>query len=246
MATEDKVTQAIAPESTPTPVTPVPEPTTTTTSATSAVGAASPSSPSRRRRGRRPAGADTRSQILASARQLFSERGYDAVSLRAIARGADVDPALVHHYFEGKPAVFTASMLTLKTHPAHGLATIAQTPHDEVGAAVVRVFLGLWEDPEARAGMRGLLDLALTTEEGLRPLREFLVTEILGKLPASGDDGVLDPRRAQLMSSQLLGLAMARYALCLPAMANATADELVAWAGPTLQRYYEEPLEAMD
>ncbi|HET8768799.1 MAG TPA: helix-turn-helix domain-containing protein, partial [Pedococcus sp.] len=50
-------------------------------------------------RGRRPGGADTRAGIVAAARAEFAENGYDATSLRAVARRAEVDPALVHHYF---------------------------------------------------------------------------------------------------------------------------------------------------
>lgn len=236
MSLEDKAAQASTTAG-PVPVTPVPEP-----SATSADSPTSPGSPSRRRRGRRPAGADTRAQILTSARKLFAERGYDAVSLRAIARDADVDPALVHHYFEGKPAVFTASMLTAQVNPARRLAVILQAPHEEVGATVVRLFLDLWDDPEARSGVRTLLQLGMSPEESLRPVREFLVAEVLGKLPASGPDGVLDPRRAQLMASQLMGLGLTRYMLRLPALAAASTEDLVAWVGPTLQRYYEQPL----
>lgn len=236
MSLEDEATQASTTAG-PVPVTPVPEP-----SATSGDSPASPASPSRRRRGRRPAGADTRAQILASARKLFAERGYDAVSLRAIARDADVDPALVHHYFEGKPAVFTASVLTAQANPVRRMAAVLQAPHEEVGATIVRLFLDLWEDPEARSGVRSLLQLGLSPEESLRPVREFLIAEVLAKLPASGADGVLDPRRAQLMASQLMGLGLARYIMRLPEMAAADTEDLVAWVGPTLQRYYEQPL----
>ena len=44
------------------------------------------------------------------ARALFAEKGYDGTSLRGVARAAGVDPALVHHYFDGKTAVFAAAM----------------------------------------------------------------------------------------------------------------------------------------
>ena len=44
--------------------------------------------------------------ILDAARAEFAAKGYDQTSLRGIARAADVDPALVHHYFDGKPALF--------------------------------------------------------------------------------------------------------------------------------------------
>ena len=57
-------------------------------------------------RGRRPGRADTRGTICRAALTLFSTIGYDKVSLRAIAREADVDPALIHHYFSSKSDLF--------------------------------------------------------------------------------------------------------------------------------------------
>ena len=54
--------------------------------------------------------------ILTAARAEFAEQGYDATSLRGIARRAGVDPALVHHYFEGKSALF-AQVMDLPVNP---------------------------------------------------------------------------------------------------------------------------------
>ncbi|MEL4357755.1 MULTISPECIES: TetR/AcrR family transcriptional regulator [unclassified Luteococcus] len=219
------------------PVTPVPAPVPA-----SPESASSPAS-ARRRRGRRPAGADTRATILASARKLFATRGYDAVSLRSIARDADVDPALVHHYFEGKPAVFAASLMTAESNPTHRLALISQAPWDEVGHTIVKVFVELWDNPAQKSAARGIIQTAMTPDEGVRPFREFLVSEILAKLPTPDHEGRLDPRRGQLMVSQLMGLAMARYVLQLSEVVAATPDQLADWVGPTLQRYLDEPLE---
>ena len=48
------------------------------------------------RRGRRSGGSDSRELILATARRLFAEHGFDGTSLRQVAREAEVDPAMVH------------------------------------------------------------------------------------------------------------------------------------------------------
>ena len=63
-----------------------------------------------KRSGRRPGNQDTRSSILEAARRTFAEKGFDKASIRAIAAGAEVDPALVHHYFGTKEKLFLASM----------------------------------------------------------------------------------------------------------------------------------------
>lgn len=65
-----------------------------------------------RRRGRPPGteSGDTRDRILTTAREEFSERGYEKTSVRGIAKAAGVDPALVHHYFGTKEQVFEAAI----------------------------------------------------------------------------------------------------------------------------------------
>src|SRR3954449_10450597 len=70
-----------------------------------------------RGRGRRPGGADTRAAIVEAARKSFAAKGYDKASMRGIAREAGVDPALVHHYFEGKSALFVET-LDVPVNPA--------------------------------------------------------------------------------------------------------------------------------
>ncbi len=59
----------------------------------------------------RPAGAvraAVRARLVEVARRLFAERGYAAVSLRAIAAAAEVNPAMVHYYFASKRGLYEA------------------------------------------------------------------------------------------------------------------------------------------
>jgi AcrR family transcriptional regulator len=60
--------------------------------------------------GRRPGKVSARDDIIRAARETFAEEGYDGTSLRAVARAAGVDAALIHHYFEGKAGLFMAAM----------------------------------------------------------------------------------------------------------------------------------------
>ncbi|MGQ0848378.1 MAG: helix-turn-helix domain-containing protein, partial [Actinomycetota bacterium] len=46
------------------------------------------------RRGRRPGDSDTRTLILDAARRTFAREGYQRATIRTIATGAGVDPAL--------------------------------------------------------------------------------------------------------------------------------------------------------
>jgi len=48
---------------------------------------------------------DLKKQILDTAEALFSDSGYAATSIRRIAEGSGVNPALVHYYFSNKKSL---------------------------------------------------------------------------------------------------------------------------------------------
>jgi hypothetical protein len=45
------------------------------------------------------------------------------------------------------------------------------------------------------------------------------------------------PRRAGLIATQVLGMALCRFVLRLPPVVGMSRDELIDWLAPTLQRY---------
>jgi len=66
---------------------------------------------------------ERRSQILACARRLFSERHYGAVSTAEIAREAGVARGLLHHYFGSKRDLYlevVRSMVSMPLQPVPG------------------------------------------------------------------------------------------------------------------------------
>ena len=193
-----------------------------------------------RPRGRRPGGADTRAGIVAAARAEFAENGYDATSLRAVARRAEVDPALVHHYFGGKPQLF-AAVMDVPADPAALVDRVVAGPREQVGESLVRTFLALWDSPEGRPRFQALIRAAVSHDEATRMLREFLTREIFGRvtnaLAADGEPAADLELRAGLAASQMIGVAMMRYVVEFPAVVAASHEELVAQVGPTLQRY---------
>ncbi|MGW0432662.1 TetR/AcrR family transcriptional regulator [Micromonospora sp. NPDC003197] len=189
-----------------------------------------------RRTGRRPGNPDTREAILVAARQAFAERGFDGASIRSIAAGAGVDPALVHHYFGSKDQLFLAA-LNAPFDPGELLPQITDGPPDEIGARLVRIFLGVWDSPAGAAGV-ALLRSAVGNEWTARLLREFAITQIMRRAAARLPiDPSQAPLRASLVVSQLVGLAITRYVLKLEPLASTKPEALVATVGPTVQRY---------
>jgi AcrR family transcriptional regulator len=188
-----------------------------------------------KRTGRRPGPTRTRGAILAAARAAFAARGYDAVSVRSVARSAGVDPALVHRFFGSKEELFVAA-LELPVAPSALVAAILADGVEGVGERLVRTLLTLWDAPGGFAPFLALVRGAVDNEAAATMLREFLSREVLGRIAA-----VAAPDRpefrASLAGSQVVGLAMARYIVRVPPLADADRDAIVAAVGPTIQRY---------
>lgn len=194
------------------------------------------------RTGRRPGNQDTREAILKSSRRAFSERGYDGASIRAIATGAGVDPALVHHYFGTKEQLFLAAV-EAPVNPGELLPQALAQGIDGAGKRIVTLFLSVWDSPTGSTAV-ALLRSALQHEWSARMLREFLITQILRRAMKALDlDPTEAPVRAGLVATQIMGLAMARYVLKVEPIATMPADAVVRLIGPTIQHYLEDPLE---
>ena len=186
----------------------------------------------RRGRRRKDAG-DARSAILAAASAEFLAHGYDGTSLRAIARRAGVDPALVHHYFEDKAALF-AEALETPVRPQDIVRLALAAPREHVGETIVRTVLESLDSPASRNRMRQLLRTALGHDFAARMLRQFLVREVLGRIAAELDapDAEL---RATLAASQIVGLMVVRAGIEAEPLASAPIDGVVARVGPVVQ-----------
>lgn len=185
-------------------------------------------------RGRRPGSPDTRAAILASARELFAERGFGGTTIRGVATGAGVDPALVHHYFGTKDDLFVAA-LALPVDPRTALLPVLDGGPDDAGERLLRAFLAVWEDERTRLPLLGLVR-GVFDPQGQRLVRDGVLQMVLG--PVGAGLGIDRPdRRMPLVASQLIGIVMTRYVLRLEPVASMPVPALVATYAPTLQRY---------
>jgi AcrR family transcriptional regulator len=193
------------------------------------------------RTGRRPArsgeppGPSTREGILASARREFAAGGFERATIRRIAAGAGVDPALVHHYFGTKDDLLIEAV-RMPVLPDVMLERMTRDDPDRVGEAVARLFFTVWEQPESRPILLGLLRSAMTHERAAEMLRDT-VTRLLLVPVAEVLEGERSELRAGLAATQLIGLALARYVVGIRPIAEASVDELVTAVAPTIQRY---------
>jgi AcrR family transcriptional regulator len=177
----------------------------------------------------------TRAAILAAAQALFAEQGYDRTTVRDVAARAAIDPALVIRYFGSKDGLFArAAVFDL------ALPDLAAANRADVGRALVRHFLAIWEGPTATGGMTVLLRSAASNPIAADKLREIFAEQVLPTLARAAD--AADAReRAGLVASQLLGLALCRYVLRLPPVVAIPPERIIRDVGETLQRYLDGP-----
>jgi len=188
--------------------------------------------------GRRPGKSDTREEIIEAARRLFAHEGYERTSLRAVAREAAVDAALVHHYFDGKADLFMAAMAIpfdprAVKHVAAGAATGFS------GSRTVEGFLTMWDQAEqTESAFVSCISAMAASSDVADSIREFLTERVWSSIDrVEGEADEVFERRYSLVCSQLMGLAFARYVLRVPPVATASPREIAQWAGPTLERY---------
>ncbi len=193
--------------------------------------------------GRRRGSPDTRESILDAARRLFAEKGFDATTVRAIAAEADVDPAMIHHYFGNKEELFRQT-LQFPFDPSELLPHLVAGGKDEVGERLVATFVRVWDSPVGTAAA-ALIRSAMSNEWMTRLLREFLITQIMRRVAAEIHlDPAEAPLRVSLVATQMAGLAMIRYIIKLEPLASLPPEQVVELVGPNVQRYITGPLKA--
>ena len=176
-------------------------------------------------------------RILTAARDAFADTGFAGTTIRSVARAADVDPALVYHYFGSKEGLLDAAT----NPPQRWLENIAKTwatPVPELGAALLRLMLGAWADDEIGPVLRSVLQTAAHEASTREKLRRVVESSLMGVSQLGADDRDRAVRSG-LISSQVMGLAMMRYIWKIEPLASMSDDELVAAIAPNLQHYIE-------
>ncbi|WP_156756365.1 TetR/AcrR family transcriptional regulator [Actinokineospora pegani] len=89
----------------------------------------------------------TRNALVDSAVTLFTDNGYAATSLDAVARGARVTKGALYHHFSGKQALFEAAFDAVESAVSARLVQVVTGPG------------GAWE--RAMEGVRGYVNVCL-------------------------------------------------------------------------------------
>ncbi|MDT5217498.1 MAG: hypothetical protein QOK18_5737 [Mycobacterium sp.] len=202
------------------------------------------SRPSRKRPGRPPGISDTRDRILANARELFARNGIGNTSIRAIAAAADVDAALVHHYFGTKEQLFAAAV-HIPIDPMQILGPMREVPLEQLGLTLPSLLLPLW-DSELGSGIIATLRSLLAGDD-VSLIRSFLQDIITFEVgPRVDNPPGSGPIRVQFVASQLVGVVIARYILELEPFKSLPVNQIAETIAPNLQRYLTGELPGFD
>jgi AcrR family transcriptional regulator len=169
----------------------------------------------------------TKAAILSAARERFATVGYEGATIRGIAAAADIDPSMVMRYFGSKDRLFAAAADFDLRFP-----DLAGVDGSNVGEMLVSHFLNRWEGDET---LVLLLRTSTTNAEAAQRMQQIFATQLAPTVArlAPSDAG----KRASLIATQILGLALCRYVLKLPPIAQMARADVLAWVGPTVQRY---------
>ena len=194
------------------------------------------------RRGRREGATESREHILATARRLFAEHGFDGTSLRQIAREASVDPAMIHHFFKGKDELFALSV-ALPADPAQVLEGVDQHDPEHRAEAIVRAVLKLWESPAQHslvAFIRGTIGSKAKTLLLREVVTRTVISRIMAGVPGPPEEVAL---RGSLVATQVVGVMLVRYVVRLEPLASASPEDVVRLVAPNVQRYLTGELD---
>ena len=195
--------------------------------------------PESRRTGRWRTGQQNKQRIVEVAREHF-KHGYEQATVRAIATDACVDVAMVYYFFGNKEGLFNAAVIDIPEHPLHQLAGMLDESIEEIGPRLVRRFIERWDEGDTFEPLVTVWRSAADQPLAKKLLSDTLAGPVAERLAAEFDvdDAVL---RVELVASHLMGLAFARYQLRIEPIASTGVDDLVAWIGPTVQRYLTGP-----
>jgi AcrR family transcriptional regulator len=186
--------------------------------------------------GRRSGQTNTKVDIILVAQTLFSENGYEKVSLRSIARESDVDPALISHYFKSKQELFMESMLPLFEAPRR-LTNELDVPRKEMGISLAKLFVSLISNEKSKKLLVGIIRSSTSDEQAAKMMNRFITENVASviKQKINKEDASL---YSNLIGSQFVGIVMAREIIKIEPLASLNEDDLIKYLAPKLQIYF--------
>jgi AcrR family transcriptional regulator len=156
--------------------------------------------------GRRVRGAATRERLLAAARRLFGERGYEATSIESVLAASGVARGALYHHFPSKAELFDAVLVDVLVEIAERSAAAAAGRKDPLEG--LRAGSHAWLEMALDPAIQRIALLDPTTAVGWARWREQDQAHSLGGLRATllrlSEEGRVPAGQAELLAHVLL------------------------------------------
>jgi AcrR family transcriptional regulator len=156
--------------------------------------------------GRRVRGAVTRERLLAAARRLFGERGYEATSIESVLEASGVARGALYHHFPSKAELFDAVLADVLIEIAERSAAAAAGRKDPLEG--LRAGSHAWLKMALDPAIQRIALLDATTAVGWARWREQDQAHSLGGLRATllrlTGEGRVPAGQAELLAHVLL------------------------------------------
>ncbi|NRQ30794.1 TetR family transcriptional regulator [Nonomuraea sp. NN258] len=170
----------------------------------------------------------TEERILGAARALFAELGFERATIRAVAKAAGVDPALVMQYFGSKQELFQQAVrVTPAVRSEAGvdglveeLLSTLSVKMGELPQGTLAMMRSMLTHPEAAASARFVLKAQIDRLEEALPAADARL-------------------RAALMTMVMLGVTIGHQLLELDELRSAPPEEIAAALRPALRALAE-------
>ncbi|MFC4117397.1 TetR/AcrR family transcriptional regulator [Nonomuraea zeae] len=166
----------------------------------------------------------TEGRILDAARSLFAEVGFERATIRAIAKAAEVDPALVMQYFGNKQELFQQAV---RVAPVAGPEVGVEELVEQVLGALNLKMGGLPQSTLAM--MRSMLTHPEAAESARRTLGRQ-IDRLAESIP--GEDARL---RAALIVTIMVGVTIGHQLLELDELREVSQDDIARVLRPGLR-----------
>lgn len=175
-----------------------------------------------------------REKIAACARAAFIEKGYDATTLRGIARDAGCDSAMVAYYFGSKQRLFRECM-NLPLDPAQLVLSSLMEGREGAGRRLLNTALQLYEEQLTADTMNALMRALIVDASTNQRFKHYMKSDVIDRVAQFSPHPNQLAEEIELTMATMYGIVTMRYIVQLEPLASMPRERFIRQLAPTVQ-----------
>ena len=175
-----------------------------------------------------------RDKILECARKAFIAQGYDATTMRGVARDAGCDSALVSYYFGSKQLLFRECM-NLPEDPAQMVLASLMEGREGAGERLLRAGFHLYEEQLTKDTMAALMRALMADAATSQRFKHYIRTDVIDRVAQYAQHPDRLAEEIEITMATMYGIATMRYIVELEPLASMPSERLVRQLAPLIQ-----------